>query len=248
MYKSYCVCIPTAGLGTRLEKFTKNLNKSLIDLNNTPIISHIINKFPKNTDFVIPLGYKGNLVRNYLKLAHPDSNFFFSKVKNFSGKNSGLGLSLINSQKYLQRPFIFISCDTLVKGKILIKNKNWVGYSNSKTNENYRKIKIDKKKFVKFFAEKKDRDKSLKNYIGLAEIKDFKNFWDVMNKNKKLSVSGGEFFGLKNLNSKIKAFKFNWNDVGNFDQYLNNTSSRLLTDKALKLKKQIEKNVSQKAS
>ena len=32
------------------------------------------------------------------------------------------------------------------------------------------------------------------------------------------------------------------------DQYLNKTSSRLLTDKALKLKKQIEKNVSQKAN
>lgn len=35
---------------------------------------------------------------------------------------------------------------------------------------------------------------------------------------------------------------------GGIDQYLNNTSSRLLTDKALKLKKQIEKNVSQKAN
>ena len=35
---------------------------------------------------------------------------------------------------------------------------------------------------------------------------------------------------------------------GGLDQFLNNTSSRLLTDKASKLKKQIEKNVSQKAN
>ena len=35
---------------------------------------------------------------------------------------------------------------------------------------------------------------------------------------------------------------------GGLDQYLNKTSSRSLTDKALKIKKQIEKNVSQKAS
>ena len=35
---------------------------------------------------------------------------------------------------------------------------------------------------------------------------------------------------------------------GGIDQFLNNTSSRLLTDKALKLKKQIEKNVSPKAN
>ena len=35
---------------------------------------------------------------------------------------------------------------------------------------------------------------------------------------------------------------------GGIAQFLNNTSSRLLTDKALKLKKQIEKNVSPKAN
>ena len=35
---------------------------------------------------------------------------------------------------------------------------------------------------------------------------------------------------------------------GGLDQYLNKPSSRSLTDKALKIKKQIEKNVSQKAS
>ena len=35
---------------------------------------------------------------------------------------------------------------------------------------------------------------------------------------------------------------------GGFDQYLNNTSSRLLTDKALKIKKQINKNVGSKAN
>ena len=35
---------------------------------------------------------------------------------------------------------------------------------------------------------------------------------------------------------------------GGLDQYLSKASSRSLTDKALKIKKQIEKNVSQKAS
>ena len=35
---------------------------------------------------------------------------------------------------------------------------------------------------------------------------------------------------------------------GGLDQYLNNTSSRLLTSKALKVKKQIEKNVGSKAN
>ena len=45
------VFIPTAGMGTRLKENTAYLNKSLLDINNKPVISHIIEKFPKNTKF-----------------------------------------------------------------------------------------------------------------------------------------------------------------------------------------------------
>ena len=59
-----------------------------------------------------------------------------------------------------------------------------MGYSNSKADNNYRKIKFDKNNNVKFFAEKNNKDKSLKNYIGLAEIYDYKEFWKLMNSSK----------------------------------------------------------------
>ena len=68
---NYAVFIPVAGLGTRLKSLTKNLNKCLIDINNTPNISHIINNFNKNVDFVIAIGHKGELVKEYLKLTYP---------------------------------------------------------------------------------------------------------------------------------------------------------------------------------
>ena len=42
------VFIPTAGIGSRLKEKTYNLNKSLLNINNKPIISHIIESFPKN--------------------------------------------------------------------------------------------------------------------------------------------------------------------------------------------------------
>ena len=41
------VCIPTAGLGKRLGNLTKFLNKSLVDIDLKPVISHIIDNFQK---------------------------------------------------------------------------------------------------------------------------------------------------------------------------------------------------------
>ena len=41
------VFIPTAGLGTRLEISTKHFNKSMIQIGTLPVISHIIDSYPK---------------------------------------------------------------------------------------------------------------------------------------------------------------------------------------------------------
>ena len=41
---SYKVCLPTAGIGSRLNELTKYLNKSLIDVENKPIISYVLDK------------------------------------------------------------------------------------------------------------------------------------------------------------------------------------------------------------
>ena len=57
----YRVLIPTAGLGSRLNKFCKNINKALISISHKPAISYIIEKFDKDIEFVIPLGYKGHI-------------------------------------------------------------------------------------------------------------------------------------------------------------------------------------------
>ena len=99
---SYRVIIPTAGVGSRLEKLTKYLNKSLVNLANRPILSHLIDQFPKTCDFVIALGYKGDLVKDFLELSYPNRTFYFVNVKPYEGKGSGLGYTLLCCKKYLQ--------------------------------------------------------------------------------------------------------------------------------------------------
>ena len=107
MKYKYKVLIPTAGVGSRLSYETRHINKSLVLINNKPIISYIIEKFPINTEFVIALGYKGDLVKQYLKIAHPKNNFKFVWISKFKGNGAGLGLSIYECKKFLQSPFIF---------------------------------------------------------------------------------------------------------------------------------------------
>ena len=128
----YRVLIPTAGLGKRLGDQTKYINKSLISINQKPAISHIIESYPAKTEFVIALGYKGDLVKNFLKLAYPNKKFLFLRINKYYGKGSGLGYTILCCRKYLNKPVIFHACDTLIKGKIPKPEFNWMGFSYKK--------------------------------------------------------------------------------------------------------------------
>ena len=214
------VFIPTAGVGSRLGNETKLINKSLIEVGKKPAISFIINTFPNNTEFVVALGYKGNLVKEYLSLAYPKKKFFFKKINPYSGKNSGLGVTLLQCKKLLQKPFVFISCDTIISQKIKNIDSNWIGYSHSKDLLQYRTLSI-KKNNVSSFYEKIHNTKSTNAYIGLAGIKDYKIFWSELSKHKEKTKIQGEIVGLKAIMKKkfIKAKKFNWYDIGNLNSY-----------------------------
>ena len=83
------VCILTAGLGTRIKKYSTYINKSLLPLKNKAAISHIIEKFPPNTSFVIAVGHLHHQVKDYLNLAYPKKKINFIKIDKYFGKNSG---------------------------------------------------------------------------------------------------------------------------------------------------------------
>tara|TARA_Y100000589_G_scaffold332265_1_gene390988 strand:- start:4650 stop:6212 length:1563 start_codon:yes stop_codon:yes gene_type:complete len=209
------VCIPTAGIGSRVKDFSKGLNKSLIEINNKPVISYIIEKYDENAEFIIPTGYGANELKQFLKLAYPNRNFKFINISLFEGEGSGLGYTLLKTKEFLQEPFIFNSCDTIIKGKIPNLENNWVGFSLRKNTKGYRTIN-EKDGLVKYINDKNEKSYSEKVYIGLAGIKDYKLFWKNVEKNYKDFIDQGESFGLKNLlNKNIEAIHFNWFDTGN---------------------------------
>jgi len=216
---SYRVIIPTAGVGSRLEKLTKYLNKSLVNLANRPILSHLIDQFPKTCDFVIALGYKGDLVKDFLELSYPNRTFYFVNVKPYEGKGSGLGYTLLCCKKYLQEPFVFISCDTLVKEPITNAKFNWMGYASKKKTFSYRTLQIKENKIVQINEKNSNSLENQRPYIGLAGIKDYKIFWKEMENGKQIAIQQGEVFGLRKILNQqtIQSLKFTWSDTGTLE-------------------------------
>ena len=215
---AYKVCIPTAGTGSRLEGLTRHINKSLVSINNRPSICYILEKFPSDAKIVIALGYKGDLVREFLELAYPNRKFDYVKVELFEGEGSGLGLSLLACEQFLQEPFVFSSCDTLIDGVIPPPDMNWMGYADLDNPIQYRTLEIEGDLVVQIADKNLQKNKRHKPYIGLAGIFDYEKFWSEMRQGGSEAIQQGESYGLKMiLPDRILAKPFKWHDTGNFD-------------------------------
>ena len=213
---SYRIVIPTAGIGSRLQALTKYINKSLVSIAHRPTLCHLIEQFPENCEFVIALGYKGHLVREFIEMAYPERNFYFTEVDPYVGKGSGLGHSLLSCEHYLQEPFVFISCDTLVKEKIPSPDVNWMGYSRAKNINQYRCLNIQNKRVNSLLEKNEFSVGSFYPYIGLAGIKNYYEFWSAMHQGGDVAIDHGESHGLRYLLEKdhIEACQFTWYDTG----------------------------------
>lgn len=212
------VCIPCAGTGSRLGELTRFINKSLVSIANRPTLSHLIERFPVDAEFVIALGHKGELVREFLELAYPDRIFHFAEVQLFEGHGSGLGLSLLACREYLQQPFVFLSCDTLVEENIPAADENWMAFADAEDIHSYRTVEIEKGQ-VKAVCEKGiGAAPTHQPYIGLAGIHDYVQFWSAMDAGGADAIETGEAFGLRHLlTNGIRARRFTWHDTGNLD-------------------------------
>lgn len=213
----YKVLIPTAGTGSRLGGMTKYINKSLVNVGNRPALSRIIESFPEDCEFVIATGYKGELVKEFISLAYPEKKIKFVDIFLYEGEGSGLGLTILACKDYLQEPFVFCACDTIVTEDIPLPDRNWIGYDHRESFNRYRKIHMNESGRVLSLDEKNaDYGEMSEPYIGLAGIYDWKLFWDIMEKGCKEAIVQGESYGLRELIDQrtVQGEKFTWFDIG----------------------------------
>lgn len=63
------VVILAGGLGTRMSEYTESIPKPMVQIGKKPILDHLINIYSKFNlnDFIIALGYKGEIIKEYFK-------------------------------------------------------------------------------------------------------------------------------------------------------------------------------------
>jgi NDP-sugar pyrophosphorylase family protein/mannose-6-phosphate isomerase-like protein (cupin superfamily) len=215
------LCILTAGVGSRLENLSKHINKCLLPLDNKAIISHIIDKTPKEFEIVVALGYRGDMVKEYCQSAHPDRVFKFVEVDKYQGEGSGPAYSISKCKEYLQRPFIWVTGDTIIvdNDDLLSVNNNWLGVYPTSIPQLYSTVNVDVNINSDIVVDFKNKDENGYDYafIGLAGVYEYEKFWE------QLDIESGEivsaYYNIDEYSS-IKAKKFDWYDVGTIDNYL----------------------------
>ena len=220
------ILITTSGIGERLGTITKYTNKSLVKVGDKYAICYIIDLYNEpDTEFIITLGYYGNYVKDFLLLAYPNKIFTFVDIELFVGIGSSLGYSMLKTKEYLQKPFIFHCCDSIVLDKIIFEeNKNCLYVYPFINSNNYTNIK-GKNNIVNEINNKNHKDFDY-IYTGISYIYDYELFWnnlqDLYEKNKTnsslndvdsilLMLTNGTLFNYTVLEK--------WYDTGNLDSY-----------------------------
>lgn len=78
--------ILAGGLGTRLSEYTKTIPKPMVEIGGKPILWHIMNHYAHYgyKDFVVALGYKGEVIKNYFLQYYALNNDFTIDLSNGS--------------------------------------------------------------------------------------------------------------------------------------------------------------------
>jgi len=209
------VIIPTAGKGTRLGHFTKDLNKALLPYKGKPIISHIIEQFPLQSKFLIPIGYLGTQIVDYCSLTYPDLDFEFIVINDWDSVTGGTGSTLRQCANYVDRPFWYVPCDTIFNETLdhsLTEDCYFVSKVEKQLHKEYTTFSTENNRVLDIAFKKSTSDNYLA-FTGLMFINDHLSFFQ-----KLCNHIGNEFIDILQVNTLTRPLQ-SWIDVGNFDIY-----------------------------
>lgn len=219
------VLITTSGVADKLAKIGSKTNSALLRLGYKPVISHIIDIYPDDTEFIITTGHLANQIEDFLSLAYPDKNFTFVKVDKYSGKGSSLAYSLLQARKHIQCPFIFHAGDTVVVEKPPYPKFNWIGGAKGISSSQYASFTVIGSHLDKIYEKGSINTDYL--HIGLIGVNDYESFWQSLQKvyeNDPESMQLADWHGVNSMLSTGKKFKSQiftkWIDTGNVESLM----------------------------
>lgn len=214
------VCILAAGHGSRLKEYARWVHKALLPLGNRAILSRIIEQFPCETEFVIAVGHRANLIEDYLPIAHPKQHFTLVRVENYDGPGSGPGHSLRCCRAWLDTPFIFTACDTLITCPLPPADRSWVGVQQVDDIERWCSVEVDRESRVTALHYKLPGVNTDLAYVGIACVTEPALFWRGMENAELEGVEVQVNAGLAALFDRgLMAHPLAWEDSGVAENY-----------------------------
>lgn len=199
---------------------SNNIHKAVLPVNFKAVISHIIDKFNPEIEFVIAVGHKKETITDYLALAYPERKFHFVEVDKYMGPETGPGYSLLSCKRHLQSPFVLFTADTMVLEDVPDPDQNWFGIAPVKETEKFCTVKIKNNLVCQLNDKTKNDDKFA--FIGLAGVKDYDVFFDALERNKEMA--SGEIQvsnGFRKLaENRLVPVGFTWFDTGTLENYV----------------------------
>ncbi len=205
--------------------YSYNLNKGLLPIDKRAILTHIIERFPEGTHFVLAVGHLAQQVQDYVAIAHPDINVSFVTVDNASGPGSGPGYSLLCCESLLRTPFYIVACDTLWESQLdFSSSRDWIGVAEVKpeVSAKYCNLRITAdNKILSIHDKQAVHGPEYRAFIGLCFVQQHQLFWDSLR--QKTLVKGEHQIsnGLAALvkSGQAEARHIEWTDVGDKDRY-----------------------------
>jgi choline kinase len=168
--------ILAAGLGSRLKQKTKNIPKAMVQVNDNPIISFQIDALRKNKimEIGVVLGYKSDVLKNYLIKNFKDIKFSFFDNVEYATSNSAYSFYL--AKDFIKnKSYIHLNCDVIFSKELLAKliksrHTNVIALSKKlNLTNNMEQVKLDKKnKIIKM--DNMQFDEAIFKAYGLAKL------------------------------------------------------------------------------
>lgn len=202
------VLILAAGYGRRMGPLSEMINKSLVPYKQKPLLSHIIEKFPDDTKFVIACGFLGYQIKDYLSLVRPSLDVTFVDIVDYNESRTGPGTTISYCKPYLPESFIWISCDTLFEFDLIDKlDHNWIAISEVPSNQSTEYSWINKDNEI---INKQKSNEPVDAFIGLMHVYG-SEYFDKLSNNTE-AIAG--------ITPSMKSYRVrDWKDFGTYDKW-----------------------------
>lgn len=201
---NFCAVLLCGGLGSRLGTITKKIPKPMIMVFNKPLIFYAIESLLKSDvkKIILPLGYKGQMIENYIKKNYKKDLEKFLLIK--TGKNTNISKRLLKVKSEIKKynSFLLLNSDTIFNIKLnkLIKNhiktKNKITVSASVMKTSWGTFEYNKNKKIKKFSKN--------NYLQSYQLKN-SNMIGVRNS----GIAAIDSVCLNNLSGEENDFEIN---------------------------------------